>query len=97
MRLALPVLVGVGVGEADGGAVAANYSLSIANPNAGSAGVVYYTLDGSDPRVPVASTVARAQIVLTMPVVVPTSIQSPSDTGRSISRMMPETKFDTMV
>ncbi|EKD60235.1 MAG: hypothetical protein ACD_54C00865G0001 [uncultured bacterium] len=39
--------------------------------------------------------VDRTEIDLTMPCVVPTSIQSPSLTGRSISRMMPDTKFDT--
>jgi hypothetical protein len=32
-----------------GGSVSANYALTITNPNAG--GTVYYTLDGSDPRV----------------------------------------------
>jgi hypothetical protein len=33
-----------------GGSVPAGYSLSIVDPNAGSGGVIYYTLDGSDPR-----------------------------------------------
>ena len=41
--------------------------------------------------------VERTEMDFTMPCVVPTSIQSPSLTGRSINKMMPETKFDTTV
>jgi hypothetical protein len=33
-----------------GGAVPSNYGLLITNPNTGSAGDIYYTVDGSDPR-----------------------------------------------
>ena len=44
----------------------------------------------------VSITVERTEIRSIVPETPPTSIQSPSLTGRSISRMMPETKFDTM-
>ena len=40
--------------------------------------------------------VERTEMSLTKPWVPPTSIQSPSLIGRSISRMIPETKFCTM-
>ena len=40
--------------------------------------------------------VERTEMDFTIPCTVPTSIQSPSLTGRSIKRMMPDTKFDTM-
>ena len=39
--------------------------------------------------------VERTEISFTMPMVPLTSIQSPSEIGRSISRMMPETKLLT--
>ena len=39
--------------------------------------------------------VARTAIFFTTPCWPPTSIQSPTAMGRSTSRMMPETKFDT--
>ena len=35
-----------------GGEVDEGFSLTISNPNAGGAGTIYYTLDGSDPRAP---------------------------------------------
>ena len=35
-----------------GGEVDEDFRLTIANPNSGGAGTVYYTLDGSDPRLP---------------------------------------------
>ena len=35
-----------------GGEVDEDFRLTISNPNAGGAGTVYYTLDGSDPRLP---------------------------------------------
>ena len=40
--------------------------------------------------------VARTEIFLTMPLVPPATIQSPTLNGRSASRIRPETKFWTM-
>ncbi len=57
-----------------GGAVAANYSLSIANPNAAGAGVIYYTLDGSDPRVALTGAVAPGAQTYAMPVTLASSV-----------------------
>jgi hypothetical protein len=43
--------VGAPVFAQHGGAVPANFALTITNPNAGGAGTIYYTIDGTDPRV----------------------------------------------
>lgn len=45
----------------------------------------------------VSTRVERTEMRLTMPCWPAASIQSPTLMGRSISKMMPETKFDTMV
>ena len=54
-----------------GGAVAANYSLTMTNP--GGAGLVYYTSDGSDPRVEITGAVRETATQYTGAVVLPTS------------------------
>ena len=56
-----------------GGAVAANYALTITNPNAGGAGTTYYTLDGSDPRTSGTSAVAPGAQTYTAPVTLASS------------------------
>lgn len=56
-----------------GGSVAANYGLVISNPNAGAAGTVYFTLDGSDPRLEGGAISPAAIIYTSTPVVLSAS------------------------
>ncbi len=51
-----------------GGNVSSGYALTINNPNAGGAGVTYYTMDGSDPRV-VGGAVTAGALTYSAPVV----------------------------
>lgn len=48
-----------------GGNVPANYSLTMTNP--GGVGTIYYTLDGSDPRVPLTGAISPAALTNTPP------------------------------
>jgi hypothetical protein len=51
-----------------GGNVASGYALTINNPNAGGAGITYYTTDGSDPRV-IGGAVAAGALTYSAPVI----------------------------
>ncbi len=56
----------------EGGAVSSNFSLTMSNPNSG--GTIYYTLDGTDPRLP-GGAVHGAAVAYTTPVTFPYSLQ----------------------
>jgi len=56
-----------------GGAVPSGYALAISNPNTN--GAIYFTLDGSDPRVPVTAAVAPGAAIYTDPVTLANSVQ----------------------
>ena len=60
-RTAAPVL------SQPGGRVEAGFRLELTQP-AGQQGEIYYTLDGSDPRVPVSGQVAASAMIYTSPV-----------------------------
>jgi hypothetical protein len=56
-----------------GGAVPAGFVLKLNNPNAGAAGTVYFTTDGSDPRVAWTGAVAAGAQTYSAPVPLPAS------------------------
>jgi hypothetical protein len=56
-----------------GGAVPAGFGLAITNPNAG--GTIFYTLDGSDPRVPGTGAVSGGAQTYSIPIIINTPTQ----------------------
>lgn len=85
--------VGAPLFSQHGGAVPAGYGLSMAHTNA--SGVVFFTLDGSDPRVPGANTVAPAAQAWLSPLIInaPTLVRARVLSGTQWSALVEATFY----